>query len=93
MRTFDERDHGTRDTIGSIPPAVDAALRRRARAGGKNLNEVAVDAVMEAAGIGGRRRTRRDLAAPSSSWSAAGHYAPPNRSEERHARSSRSGGC
>jgi plasmid stability protein len=70
VRAFDERDHGIRYTIRGIPSAVDAALRQRARASGKSLNEVAVDALTEAAGIGFRPHKRRDLADVAGTWRA-----------------------
>ena len=57
-------------TIRGIPAAVDSALRARARAAGKSLNEAAVDALTEATGLGGHRRKRRDLADVASSWKA-----------------------
>jgi hypothetical protein len=57
-------------TIRGIPAAVDNALRERARAAGKSLNEAAVDALTEGSGIAGRRRKRRDLADIASTWKA-----------------------
>ena len=48
-------------TIHGIPPAVDSAIRERARAAGKSLNEAAVDALAEGAGVAGAPRKRRDL--------------------------------
>ncbi len=48
-------------TIRGVPPAVDAALRQRARAAGKSLNEVAIEALAEGAGVTGDRKKRRDL--------------------------------
>src|SRR5688500_3202481 len=48
-------------TIRGVPSAVYAALRRRARAGGKSLNEAAVDALTEGAGMTRQRRKCRDL--------------------------------
>lgn len=57
-------------TIRGIPSAVDAALRQRARAGGKSLNEAAVDALTEGAGMAGKPRKRRDLADIAGSWKA-----------------------
>ena len=57
-----------RYTIRGVPPAVDAALRLRARAGGKSLNEAVVEALTEDAGIAGRRRKRRNLADIAGSW-------------------------
>ena len=55
-------------TIRGIPSAVDAALRLRARASGKSLNEAAVDALTAAAGMAGKRRKRRDLADVAGTW-------------------------
>ena len=57
-------------TIRGIPSAVDAALRQRARADGKSLNEAAVDALTEGAGMGGKPRKRRDLRDIAGSWKA-----------------------
>ena len=57
-------------TIRGIPAAVDSALRERARAGGKSLNEAAVDALAEGAGIVGIPRKRRDLGDIAGSWKA-----------------------
>jgi hypothetical protein len=55
-------------TIRGIPAAVDAALRQRARAGGKSLNEAAVDALTEGAGMTGTPRKRRDLGDIAGTW-------------------------
>jgi hypothetical protein len=57
-------------TIRGIPSAVDAALRQRARARGKSLNEAAVEALAEGAGMTGKPRKRRDLADIAGSWKA-----------------------
>lgn len=57
-----------RYTIRGVPPAVDAALRLRARAGGKSLNEAAVEALTERARMAGKPRKRRDLADIAGSW-------------------------
>jgi hypothetical protein len=46
------------------------APRQRARAGGKSLNEVAVEALTEAAGSAGRPHKRRDLADIAGTWKA-----------------------
>lgn len=48
-------------TIRGIPPAVDAALRERARVTGKSLNEIAVEALAEGAGVTGNPKKRRNL--------------------------------
>lgn len=55
-------------TIRGIPAAVDNALRERARAGGKSLNEAAVDALAEGSGMAGSRRKRRDLGDIARTW-------------------------
>jgi hypothetical protein len=55
-------------TIRGIPSAVDAAIRQRARAGGKSLNEAAVEALTEGAGMAGIPRKRRDLAEIAGTW-------------------------
>jgi hypothetical protein len=55
-------------TIRRIPRAVDDAVRERARATGKSLNEAAVDALAEGAGVKGVPRKRRDLSDIAGSW-------------------------
>jgi hypothetical protein len=55
-------------TIRGISSAVDAAIRQRARAGGKSLNEAAVEALTEGAGMAGIPRKRRDLAEIAGTW-------------------------
>ena len=57
-------------TIRSIPAAVDNALRARARAAGKSLNEAAVDALTEGSGVAGTPRRRRDLGDIAGTWKA-----------------------
>jgi len=52
-------------TIRHIPPALDRALRRRAREDGKSLNAAAIEALRHGVGIGDelpRYRQLRDLA-------------------------------
>ena len=55
-------------TLRKIPRAVDAALRRRARAEGRSLNAVAVDALAAGAGLAGHREARRDLSDIAGTW-------------------------
>ena len=55
-------------TIRGIPPAVDSALRERARQTGKSLNEAALDALAEGTGVTGSTRKRRDLRDLAASW-------------------------
>jgi hypothetical protein len=57
-------------TIRGIPEATDRALRERARAAGKSLNEAAVDALAEGAGVSGAPRKRRDLEDIAGTWKA-----------------------
>jgi hypothetical protein len=55
-------------TIRRIPAALDHALRQRARASNKSLNEAAVDALAEGSGMAGKPRKRRDLRDISGTW-------------------------
>jgi len=57
-----------RYTIRGIPPALDAALRQRARAAGKSLNETVLDALAEGVGLKGSRKKRRDLSDIVGTW-------------------------
>jgi hypothetical protein len=55
-------------TIRRIPRAVDEALRRRAREAGQSLNEAAVEALAEGAGLSGTGRKRRTLDDIAGTW-------------------------
>ena len=57
-------------TIRGIPAAVDNAIRERARVAGKSLNEAAIDALAEGAGMAGTSRKRRDLDDIAGTWKA-----------------------
>ncbi len=57
-------------TIRGIPRAVDAALRERARASGKSLNAVAIEALAEGVGVIGTLRKRRNLDDIAGTWKA-----------------------
>ena len=57
-------------TIRGIPTALDNALRARARDTGKSLNQAAVDALAEGAGLTGVSRKRRDLGDVAGTWKA-----------------------
>jgi plasmid stability protein len=48
-------------TIRGVPETVDAALRERARAVGKSLNEVAIEALAEGVGVTSAPRPQRNL--------------------------------
>jgi hypothetical protein len=55
-------------TIRGIPPAVDQALRKRARSTGKSLNEAAIEALAEATGVNATPRKRRDVSDIVGTW-------------------------
>ena len=55
-------------TLRNIPGYLDAALRGAARKQGKSLNEMAVQALTEGAGLSGGPRRRRDLRDIAGSW-------------------------
>lgn len=57
-------------TLRNIPPSLDAALRRKARAEGRSLNEVAVEALMRALGLEGEPIRHRDLRDVAGTWEA-----------------------
>jgi plasmid stability protein len=55
-------------TIRRIPRAVDAALRRRAKAEGRSLNAVAVSALTEGLGVDCAHEPVRDLSDIAGTW-------------------------
>jgi hypothetical protein len=55
-------------TIRGIPAPVDRALRERARASGKSINQAAVDALAAGSGAAGTRLKRRDLNDIAGTW-------------------------
>ena len=57
-------------TIRGISAALDAALRRRARAAGKSLNEATIDALSEGIGLIEAPRQRRNLSDIAGTWKA-----------------------
>lgn len=57
-------------TIRGIPPALDAALRERARAAGQSLNEAALEALLKGTGLTGAPKKRRDLSDIAGTWKA-----------------------
>lgn len=57
-------------TIRGIFPALDNALRERARSEGKSLNEAALDALALGAGVAGKPQKRRDLSGIAGTWKA-----------------------
>jgi len=55
-------------TIRGIPEALDEAIRERAQAEGKSLNEVAVEALTDGLGLGATDIVRRDLSDVACTW-------------------------
>ena len=55
-------------TMRGIPPALDAAIRQRARKEGKSLNEVAVSAMAQGLGFDRERVVRRDVGDIVGTW-------------------------
>jgi plasmid stability protein len=55
-------------TIRNVPRHVDAALRRKAREQGKSLNDVAIEALVQGAGVGEQRCPQRDLSDIARTW-------------------------
>jgi len=55
-------------TIRNVPDSLDEALRRAARARGKSLNEVAIEALARGAGVTGESRRQRDLGDIAGTW-------------------------
>lgn len=55
-------------TIRRIPRSVDNAIRERARATGKSLNEAVVDTLADGAGVTGTPQKRRDLRDIAGTW-------------------------
>jgi hypothetical protein len=55
-------------TLRGIPPLLDEAIRERAKAEGKSLNEVAVEALAEGLGLSDEEVVRRDLSDVVGTW-------------------------
>jgi hypothetical protein len=55
-------------TIRNVPDTLDEALRKVARARGKSLNEVAIEALARGAGVTGESRRQRDLGDIADTW-------------------------
>jgi hypothetical protein len=55
-------------TLRGIPPTVDSELRRRAKAEGKSLNTVALEALIRGSGLGESPIHQRDLGDVAGTW-------------------------
>lgn len=55
-------------TLRGIPPALDEAIRERARVEGKSINDIAVSALADGLGIGTAAIVQRDLSDVIGTW-------------------------
>lgn len=55
-------------TLRDVPPAVDSELRRRAKAEGKSLNTVAIEALTRGSGLGPTAVRQRDVGDVAGTW-------------------------
>ena len=55
-------------TLREIPPLLDSELRRRAKAEGKSLNTIAIEALTRGAGLGEISVRQRDLSDIAGTW-------------------------
>jgi hypothetical protein len=55
-------------TLRGVPPIVDLELRRRAKAEGKSLNTVAIEALVRGSGLGESPVRQRDLGDVAGTW-------------------------
>jgi hypothetical protein len=55
-------------TLRNVPPAIDQALRRKARDEGRSLNEVAIEALARAVGLADAPVRHRDLGDVAGTW-------------------------
>ncbi len=55
-------------TLRNVPPHLDRALRHRAHEERKSLNEVALEALLQAFALRGEELKRRDLDDVAGSW-------------------------
>ncbi|HKV48372.1 MAG TPA: hypothetical protein VJN69_09790 [Candidatus Acidoferrales bacterium] len=55
-------------TLRKVPGPVDLALRRRAQEQGRSLNDVALEALAQGAGVTGEHVPQRDLQDIAGTW-------------------------
>jgi hypothetical protein len=55
-------------TLREIPPIVDLELRRRAKAEGKSLNTIAIEALIRGSGVAESPIRQRDLGDVAGTW-------------------------
>lgn len=68
MQALHAYNVGMQYTIRDIPEEVDKALRAKAKAEGKSLNQTAVEVFTSALGVGQTKRKYRDLSDLVGSW-------------------------
>jgi hypothetical protein len=59
---------GMQYTIRNVPKEVDKALRKKAHAEGRCLNDVALEALRRGCGVADRRVKKRDLSSIAGTW-------------------------
>ena len=55
-------------TLRNIPPLLDLELRRRAKAEGKSLNVIVLEALVRGSGVAGGSLRQRDLSDVAGTW-------------------------
>ena len=55
-------------TLKDVPHSLDSELRRRAKAEGKTLNAVALEALLRGVGLGEKAPRHRDLGDVAGTW-------------------------
>lgn len=55
-------------TIRGVPTVLDEAIRRRAKAESKSINEVAVEALAQGLGLGEHPQTHRNVSDVMGTW-------------------------
>ncbi|HEV7509854.1 MAG TPA: hypothetical protein VGS07_33585 [Thermoanaerobaculia bacterium] len=63
-----------RYTLRNIPSILDSELRQRAKAEGKSLNAVAIEALIRGAGLGEPTLRLRDLSDIAGTWQEAREF-------------------
>jgi hypothetical protein len=73
-----------RYTLRKIPPIVDMELRRRAKAEGKSLNTVAIEALVRGSGVSESPIRRRDLGDIAGTWQEDRAFDEAVTDQDRH---------
>jgi hypothetical protein len=73
-----------RYTLREIPPIVDLELRRRAKAEGKSLNTVAIEALVRGSGVSESPIRQRDLGDVAGTWQEDREFDEAVADQDRH---------